>query len=196
MMPVAKREIDEAKEAGEDPRICFFTAAPDDDVIDSLTGFLSLGSKMPQLVIVDINDQTVYVCNDANVVTEEKVKAFVADFHDGKLTGRKTQRLSQGERKKNCVDTRVVVCISGVLILHHTPSTNVCRVGGGDAFFFVDSCDGSLRVMLKERFVSSAERLYAPKPGTKLGFSLKRVSLVTMSPLLQSVPVALCLCLS
>lgn len=88
--PVAREYQDAAKAKKEDMEVCFFYSITKEGLSSRIRPLLKLplpaGEHAPQLAIVDVQQQGYFygpVLTGAP--TEEQVRAFVSDFHAGKL---------------------------------------------------------------------------------------------------------------
>jgi len=82
LQPIAEKEEEVAKAAGDDQILFMYT--DNDDSIDMVRDFAQLPQKSPLLVIMDIPHQCKYVA-ESHELTAENVEKFVADYKAGKL---------------------------------------------------------------------------------------------------------------
>ncbi|XP_035690960.1 nucleoredoxin-like [Branchiostoma floridae] len=83
LQQIADESYAKATEKGDDPEMYFFYAG-EDDLVDSLRDFANLDDREPQLVVLDIPDQKIYVCPEEEI-TQEVAKAFIDQYLAGSL---------------------------------------------------------------------------------------------------------------
>ncbi|CAH1232255.1 NXN [Branchiostoma lanceolatum] len=83
LQPIADESYAKAVEKCEDPDMYFFYAG-EDDLVDSLRDFANLDEREPQLVVLDIQEQKIYVCPEEEI-TQEVARAFIDKYQAGSL---------------------------------------------------------------------------------------------------------------